>query len=151
MANTRTKSGESGEILTPGDQDSDFEGTFPGSSRLPAESQVSDPRTIPYGTARPSRVRPTRTTKDQWRKETHAPADVQECPPLTDAEKEAARPIARLVVELAWSKKTKDQPPGPKPGTPIGPNGRAMLGSRALPSPTSEQLIADNPGDPVAE
>ena len=142
MANTRTKSGESGENIHTGDPERDFDGTFPGSSPLPTESQVSDPRILPYGTSRPSRQRRINTTKEQWRKETHAPADIPECPPLTDAEKEAARPTARLVVDFARRDPTSEPSPGPKPGTLVGPNGRAILGSRAMPPATTSLFPA---------
>lgn len=137
MANTRKDK----EGLPVGDPDGDFDGM----PWAPRPEPVEDIAPTPL--ASPKRRRPV-TTKEQWRNYSHQTAPELQLPDPASEEEIAEVAVFLSGVRAARQKVEDSKIPR---GALVSPQGRTVLGSRAMTAEQKEQYLRDNPGSYIAE
>ena len=138
------------------ERDADLEGTFPRSSPIQAEAlddsndvsttdSVAHDSVLQGGAHSGQRHRPNTTTR-QWRDYSHTELAPPDLPQATTPDRYAAQLV------LASVRRSSDiLPSGPRPGTLLDENGRAVVGSRAIPPEERERIASVKPGYSVAK
>lgn len=145
MANTRYYPNPE-TMHDTGDPDQDLAGTYPGSSPPPEAVVTASPDTVPTT----SKSRPYRTIYQQ--RDYHEPVPILE-PQLPLSEEDISVALSTLagIRDALLQKVPKPDTKSLLSGTLVGPNGRVVLGSRALSPEAVKAYIANNPGAFVAE